>query len=150
MDLPGSVQDPTANMANQSFLNPWDVSTSTQDMDNYGLPAANPTPDPPGIQMTNPNAASTGGILDSIKTFGANAWETVKDDGNAVIDAVEHGAEDGYTTTKNALGSAVNSVGSAAKSIVSFGTGQIMFLLLGVGVVIYLAGKSGALKISKV
>jgi len=118
----------------------WD--TNSTGVDGSGILTTPITTANQAVDMPNPNQTSHGGMLDTLEGWGATAWNDAKAAGTAVVQAGEGAVETVYTAGKTVA----TDVKSGVTSYISFGAGTIVFVVLGVGLAIYLIGKGGAVK----
>ena len=121
----------------------------------FGLPASDSTTVSPALIMANPDQSQPSGFISSLDTFASSSVSAIengvvdlfsgaKQVGNAVVATVDQAATSGYAIGKNVA----NDLTTGAKGLVSFGVTQVVIVVAVVGVALYFAGKSGALKLS--
>lgn len=100
---------------------------------------------PSNVDMKDPDGTQTPGFLSSLESFGSS-----------VISKVENGVEVIYAGAKGVasdVGSGVESVAQKGVNIVTGGissiTGNVVIILVVVGVALVMIAKSGAVKISR-
>lgn len=113
-------------------------------IDSYGLPTSIGTSVPSTLLVENPDQTQSYGFLSTLE-----GWF------DKSVDAVGAAADSAIEGSKKAIGelygagkTVVTDVGTGAEHLLGFTTNQAVLLVLALGVGLYLAGKSGALKIS--
>lgn len=155
---------------------PNDFTSQPSDLASMGFPSVVPNYSQPGINDTYPNQnpappiASTsssdspgffgsifnsvedaaGSVVNTVEDAPGVAWDATKTAAGTIVGGVENAASSGYNAVKSGISTVAGDVGAGANSWLS-GIESHVFLIFGVavvgiGVLLWSAGKSGALK----
>lgn len=134
--------------------------------DILGLPSGDGTTINPTVNIAPPDQTVHGGLISSLQTIGgsaldsvesgaSSAWASVSSETKEILSSAELGAVSIIKGTGQALEGSydvVKQVGNDAlagvEKIVSFSASTIIFVALGIGVALYIATKTGNLKLS--
>lgn len=108
-----------------------------------GLPTGIGVSTDPSVSVNDPNQSRNLGLIGSIEYYGAKAVHGVESGAEAVLDTGEAAIKTVYGAGKTVVGDVVG----GAENVVGFANSQIIFLVLAVGFGLYLATKSGGLRI---
>lgn len=121
---------------------------ATVGYDQFGLPITDGTSVNASVNISNPDQSSHSGLLSSLESFGSNALNSLEKGAEVTIQAGESAVKTVYQGGKTVVGDVVGGAQGIVTSTTSALTGNIVILLLALGVGIYLVGKSGAVRLT--
>jgi hypothetical protein len=111
-----------------------------------GVPLEAPGSVNPSVNISDPSPGNHPGFIDKLETFGSSV---VQGGENLVSDAF-HGLVKGYGEVYHGIGQVVDYSEKKVENIVGFASSQVIWIALGLGVALYIATKTGNLKLTGV
>ncbi len=151
-----------APQADQFSIMPMGAGYTDTAVDSWGFMASDPTGSvPKTLQVANPTQTVEMGFLDEISGWGSDAWDWLGDTVVAAKDKIVELDQDAYRytadavkssyeTVKGAVGTVADDLSSPITGILDSATNKIILILVLAAGLIYVAGKSGAVRLNRI